>query len=128
MASKKPTAVAKEQAPDLAQVLAALQAQLASLTERLDKLEARAASTLPAERAPTPAQVPAHAPEPPPAPVQAEPPAAPGITEEEILAVSAALAAYLGVRPRIRQIRLLGSPAWAQQGRVSIQASHQLHN
>jgi len=48
------------------------------------------------------------------------------ITEEELLAISAAVAAYLGVRARIRQIRLVGGNAWAQQGRVSIQASHSL--
>jgi len=55
-----------------------------------------------------------------PAPVKNE------ITEEEILAISAALGAYLGVRVHIRQVRLLSSSAWAQQGRVSVQ-SHVLH-
>ena len=40
----------------------------------------------------------------------------------------AALAAYLGVRVHIRQIRLIASRAWAQEGRVSIQASHRLHS
>ena len=50
------------------------------------------------------------------------------ITEEEVLAISAALAAYLGVRVHIRQIRLVSSHAWAQEGRVSIQASHRLHS
>jgi methylmalonyl-CoA carboxyltransferase 12S subunit len=49
-----------------------------------------------------------------------------GITEEEVLAISAAVAAYLGVRAHIKQIRLIGGNAWAQQGRVSIQASHRL--
>ncbi len=49
-----------------------------------------------------------------------------GISEEVILAISAAIAAFLGKRPRIRQIRLIGTGAWAQQGRVSIQASHAL--
>jgi methylmalonyl-CoA carboxyltransferase large subunit len=42
------------------------------------------------------------------------------------MAISAALAAYFGVRVRARQIRLISSPAWAQQGRVSVQASHAL--
>jgi hypothetical protein len=51
-----------------------------------------------------------------------------GITEDEILAISGALAAYFGVRVHIRQIRLIGSRAWAQEGRVSIQASHRLHS
>ena len=34
------------------------------------------------------------------------------------------VAAFLGERAHIRQIRLVSSTAWAQQGRVSIQASH----
>jgi methylmalonyl-CoA carboxyltransferase large subunit len=120
---KEPIPVPKAQAPDLGQVLAELQAQLVALTERLDRLEARAAS------APAAAPPPVRMPEPSaPAPARKEEHAAPSVSEEEILAVSAALAAYLGVRLRIRQIRLLSSPAWAQQGRVSIQASHRLHN
>jgi methylmalonyl-CoA carboxyltransferase large subunit len=53
-------------------------------------------------------------------------PAPAAITEEELLAISAAIGAYLGVRAHIRQIRLVGTSAWAQQGRVSIQASHML--
>jgi methylmalonyl-CoA carboxyltransferase large subunit len=43
-----------------------------------------------------------------------------------VLVICAAFAAFLGKKPRIRQIRLLGSAAWAQQGRVTIQASHVL--
>ncbi|MBN1570490.1 MAG: hypothetical protein JXA73_21785 [Acidobacteria bacterium] len=64
----------------------------------------------------------------PPEPAVQPEPEKPPVTEEELIAVSAALAAYLGVRVRIKQIRLLSSDAWAQQGRVSIQASHRLHN
>jgi methylmalonyl-CoA carboxyltransferase large subunit len=52
--------------------------------------------------------------------------ASPEISEEELLAISAAIGAYLGVRAHIRQIRLVSTNAWAQQGRVSIQASHTL--
>jgi methylmalonyl-CoA carboxyltransferase large subunit len=69
---------------------------------------------------PEPARVAA----PSPAPVRETP----EISEEELIAISAALAAYLGVRVHIRQIRLIGSRAWAQEGRVSIQASHRLHS
>jgi hypothetical protein len=54
--------------------------------------------------------------------------AAAGISEEELLAISAALAAWLGVQAHIRQIRLIRTGAWAQQGRVTIQASHRLHS
>jgi methylmalonyl-CoA carboxyltransferase large subunit len=46
------------------------------------------------------------------------------INEELVMTISAAIAAYLGVKPRIRQIRLLGNASWAQTGRITIQASH----
>jgi methylmalonyl-CoA carboxyltransferase large subunit len=49
-----------------------------------------------------------------------------GLSEELILVISAAVAAYLGKKAPIRQIRLLGSAGWAQQGRLTIQASHAL--
>lgn len=68
---------------------------------------------------------------PEPAVAEPNPPAAPAretITDEELLAISGALAAYLGVRVHIRQIRLISSRAWASEGRVSIQASHRLHS
>ena len=104
----------------LAELLEKVQAQLTALSERVEKLEAAgpkqpaAEETIPVPVTPETA--------PPPAPVKEE------ITEEELIAISAALGAYLGVRIRIKQIRLLSSHAWAQQGRVSIQASHNLHN
>src|SRR5262249_48407958 len=49
-----------------------------------------------------------------------------GLSEELVLVISAAIAAFLGKKPHIRQIRLLGTTAWSQQGRVTIQASHAL--
>lgn len=48
------------------------------------------------------------------------------ISEDILLVISAAVAAFLGERAHVRQVRLIKSPAWAQQGRVSIQASHHL--
>jgi methylmalonyl-CoA carboxyltransferase large subunit len=48
------------------------------------------------------------------------------LDEERIAMISAAVAAFLGVKPHIRQIRLAGGASWAQQGRVTIQASHSL--
>jgi methylmalonyl-CoA carboxyltransferase large subunit len=48
------------------------------------------------------------------------------LDEELILVISAAIAAFLGKKPHIRQIQLLGHAAWAQEGRVMIQASHRL--
>ena len=81
-----------------------LRAQIAELASRLERLERGEA----VEVAEAPESVSAR------------------MTEEEMLAVSAAIAAYLGVRAHIRQIRLVSTSAWAQQGRVSIQASHSL--
>lgn len=98
---------------ELATLVQDLREQVAALTERLAKLEGPAAAD-PAQAAPTP--------------IRSEPDPEPGITEEELLAISGALAAYLGVRVHIRQVRLIGSRAWAQQGRVSVQASHRLHS
>jgi methylmalonyl-CoA carboxyltransferase large subunit len=57
--------------------------------------------------------------------VRAAAPAAP--SEEDLLAISAAVAAFLGVRARIRQVRLLQSSAWAQVGRIGTHASHHPH-
>lgn len=49
-----------------------------------------------------------------------------GLSDELVMVLSVAIAAFLGVKPRIRQIVLLGSHPWSQQGRVTIQASHSL--
>ena len=57
---------------------------------------------------------------------EAPPAEAAGVPEEIVMVISAAVAAFLGERARVRQIRLISSQAWAQQGRVSIQASHRL--
>ena len=48
----------------------------------------------------------------------------PEIAPEIILAISAAVAAFLGARAKIHQIHLPGSTAWAAQGRATVQASH----
>lgn len=100
--------------------------QLASLSDRLTEVEklVAAAGQQPALAANT-GTVAARVPEPPPATSSLA--AAAGISEEELLAISAALAAWLGVQAHIRQIRLIRTGAWAQQGRVTIQASHRLY-
>jgi methylmalonyl-CoA carboxyltransferase large subunit len=100
---------------DLSAALEKLQAQVPELLARIERLENPGRGAI-AMAAPASAAAP---------PVVAEPAPA-GITEQELLAISAAIGAYLGVRAHIRQIRLLSSNAWAQQGRVSIQASHSL--
>ena len=47
--------------------------------------------------------------------------------DEKLMAVlAAAVAAYLGKKPRIRSVRVVSSPEWARQGRLHIQASHAL--
>jgi methylmalonyl-CoA carboxyltransferase large subunit len=84
--------------------LAALRAELGRLGERLAALEA-AVGVKPAV----------------PPPAHAE-----DLSEEVVAVISAAIAAFLGKKPHIRQIRLVGTTAWAQQGRVTIQASHAL--
>ena len=99
---------------DLSAALEKLQAQMSELLARMERLENPDRGAI--ATAAQPAAVPSVIAEPAPA----------GITEEELLAISAAIGAYLGVRAHIRQIRLLSSNAWAQQGRVSIQASHSL--
>jgi len=95
--------MANKTVAELAAALEQLRAQVAELTRRMEAMEP---STTPAAAGATEAQ--------------------PAITEEELLTISAALAAYLGVRPHIRQIRLISTTVWAQLGRVSIQASHRL--
>ncbi len=99
----------------LSQEIEALRQHLLALTEKLSELEGAAAAA------------PSHSVE-----IEAEEPLPPPsepeeISEETLMALSAAVAAYLGKRAPIRTVRLLGSTAWAQQGRVNIQASHRLN-
>jgi methylmalonyl-CoA carboxyltransferase large subunit len=102
---------------DLETLIREIRAELATLAERVVHLETQAAPVVAAAATEITKEVPA----------AAETPAGPEpIGEEDLLAISAALAAYFGVRVHVRQIRLITSSAWAQQGRVSIQASHRL--
>jgi methylmalonyl-CoA carboxyltransferase large subunit len=100
--------------------------QLAELSGRLTEVEklVATAATPPAPAA-TAGKV--EAPIPEPSPAISSVAATAGISEEEFLAISAALAAWLGVQAHIRQIRLIRTGAWAQQGRVTIQSSHRLY-
>jgi methylmalonyl-CoA carboxyltransferase large subunit len=100
---------------DLEALIREMRDELMALASRVALLETPAAPAV-AAAAPEVTQ-----------PTAAEAPAGPEpIGEEELLAISAALAAYFGVRVHVRQIRLITSSTWAQQGRASIQASHRL--
>src|SRR5262249_33663867 len=90
--------------------------EVARLGERVAALEGAAGAK-------QPAGVPPVTPPAPAAPPAAEPAV---LSEELLLVISAAVAAFLGKRPPIRQIRLAGTHRGAQQGRVTIQASHAL--
>ena len=104
-----------------------LRARIAELEERIAKLEAArdaAVTNLVASAAPSLPPVPAVALRRPAA--APDGPAEPHdeIAEETMAVIAAAVAAFLGERAHIRQVRLVASEAWAQQGRVSVMASH----
>jgi methylmalonyl-CoA carboxyltransferase large subunit len=48
----------------------------------------------------------------------------PQVSEEVLLAISAACAAYLGKRATIKQVHLRRGSGWASQGRTAAQQSH----
>jgi methylmalonyl-CoA carboxyltransferase large subunit len=105
------------QTVDGANVVAALEAlrhELSRLNDRVAALETTAGGT-PRAAAPPAAEAEG------PAAVVAE-----GLDEELITVIGATIAAFLGKKPRIRQIQLIGSAPWAQEGRITIQASHAL--
>lgn len=87
------------------QEVRSLEAKVEELEKRIAKLE----SMLAAAKGAPPAQQPA---------VEA------GISGDIVLAICAAVAAFLGKRASIRQIRLTGETPWAMQGRATVQASH----
>lgn len=98
---------------ELPALLAQLRAELRRLSDRVAQLEQQRAAAPPAAAA---------------APLAAAPaarPAAP-VTEDDMVAIAAAVAAFLGVKAQIRQVRLIQSVAWAQVGRATIHASHRI--
>jgi methylmalonyl-CoA carboxyltransferase large subunit len=48
----------------------------------------------------------------------------PEVSEDVMLAIAAACAAYLGKRATVKQVRLHRAGGWASQGRASVQQSH----
>lgn len=131
MAMKKPRTKGRD--------ASALLDRIAELEKRVMRIEAERDAAL-ASAAKTaapvlgPAAVTGSTASAPPVPVQtsatplptASAPTAPKgeVTEEILMVISAAVAAFLGKRAHVRQIRFLGSNAWAEQGRVSVMASH----
>jgi hypothetical protein len=117
MAIKKLTAPAPKK-PTAQQQLSELQAQLqameASFNQRLAALESKLAGAAA------------------PAPVAAPAPAAPEkheVTPEILAVIAVAVTTFLGKKVRIHSARPMTGPGanyWAQQGRVFIQASHNL--
>jgi methylmalonyl-CoA carboxyltransferase large subunit len=104
------------QPAQLADALEALRQEIAHLGQRVAALEA-ATGVKPQAAAPAVPSADG---------VKPQPAAAEGLSEELLVVIGAAVAAFLGKKAPIRQIRLLGTTAWAQQGRVTIQASHAL--
>ena len=107
----------QEQNNDALALVAEMRAEIAALTQRVQaldavreelnalKLQVSALEQSAAKAAATPAPV----------------------SEEDMIAISAAVAAFLGVHARIRQVRLVHSSAWAQVGRMGTHASHHTH-
>ena len=103
--------------------LKSLSAELEELRAHIALLEKKLGAAATAEAAPIAAAAPAAEPiqQAPPPPVEEV------VSPEILLAISAAVAAFLGERAHVRHVRLVSSRSWSQQGRVSIQASHRLH-
>jgi len=98
-------------------LLEELNQRLRDLDERVRGLETRLAARFAPEPAPAAA----------PAPVAPKPEEEERIEPEILMVIAAAVAAFMGHKARIRRVRRSATPGmnpWAQQGRVSIQASH----
>lgn len=97
-----------------------LRAKQAELADQLRTIQRSVAAleTKPAAPAPVPKPQPVL-----PKAAEKEP-----IPEEILLVISAAVAAFVGRSARVRSARYLheGESPWAQQGRVFVQASHNL--
>lgn len=51
----------------------------------------------------------------------------PGVPDEVAIVISAAVAAFLGHRAKVKQMHYRTGQAWAQQGRVVVQGRHNIH-
>lgn len=113
---------------DLTATLQEIRQALATLTARVAALEAERATSPGAAPACDPVETVGMAAE--PAPVVStgrDSPLEAGIDPQVLTVIAAAVAAYLGERAHVKQVRLIGSHEWGRQGRVNVQASHALH-
>lgn len=106
--------------------------QLNSLTSTLGALEKRVAELSVSTVAKAPARTEAVAPVPKEA-VHAVKEKAEDVSPEMLVVIAAAVTAFLGKKVRIRSAKMLQSPyeivnPWSQQGRVFVQASHNLRS
>ncbi len=113
--------------------------QIGSLREAVQSLEMKIAELSKAASIQTPVSMPVPAAMTQPAPaaaskaaVSATPPQE-EITPDLLVVMAAAVTAFLGKKVRIRSARMLQSPyeivnPWAQQGRIFVQASHNLRS
>ncbi len=110
----------------LTSAIADLELRVAELTHATDALAAAGA------RSRTPASAVAHDPKAATATAMEAPPKTEAeIPVETLILISAAVTSFLGKKVRIRSAKMLQSPyeivnPWAQQGRVIVQASHNL--
>ena len=51
----------------------------------------------------------------------------PGVPDDVVVAISAAVAAFLGHRARVKQVHYRTGQAWAQQGKAVVQGQHNVH-
>ena len=108
----------------VAGVVAGSWAARKAVREEMDELRSMIRGGAVPEPAAAPPPPSAAVPAPAPAPVDEE-----AITPEILMVLTAAVAAFLGKKARIRGARVvpgMGASAWAQQGRVYVQASHNL--
>jgi methylmalonyl-CoA carboxyltransferase large subunit len=53
--------------------------------------------------------------------------AATPVPDDVLVAISAAVAAFLGHRAKVKQVHYRTGAAWAQQGRAVVQGRHDIH-
>jgi methylmalonyl-CoA carboxyltransferase 12S subunit len=90
-----------------------LQQQIAQLTQRIDRLESELVEVRGLALEGMALDVPSETSQ-----------ASRSLSLDVVMAISAAVAAYLGKRAVIRQVQLASDTAWTMQGRMAVQASH----